>query len=258
MTPHAVQTSGRATHVVRIEGARLGYRHTSVLHDVTFTVEPGQFWFFLGPNGTGKSTMVRAILGTVPLQEGTVEMNPAFSSRERIGFVPQRCDISASLPTTVREFVSLGLVGVPRLGTDEEERIAWALDKVGLAAMERRDFHTLSGGQRQRVLVARALARRPRFLIADEPTNGLDPTARDRLLGVLQSLHRHERLTVVFVTHDLDIAERFATHVALFSRGTVQAGPRDEILVDDLLGGAFAEPADEAEMGEKPVPAAGG
>ena len=246
--PSSSVRDARRSHVVRVTGATLGYPGKEVLRDVSLTIDPGQFWFFLGPNGTGKTTMVRAILGTIAPMAGTIELNPAFSSRERIGFVPQRCDMSPSLPTTVREFVGLGLVGVPRLGRDEEERIAWALEKVGLEGREHADFHPLSGGQRQRVLVARALARHPRFLVADEPTSGLDPAAKARLLEVLAGLNRHERLTVVFVGHDLDVAADYATHVALFSRGTLLAGERAAVLTAQNLRDAYADaPAEPTE-----------
>ncbi|MDE2484654.1 MAG: ABC transporter ATP-binding protein, partial [candidate division NC10 bacterium] len=138
--------------------------------------------------------------------------------------------------TTVREFVILGLVGT-RLGTKKEEmeRLEWALYKVGLEGMARRNYWSLSGGQQQRALVARALVRRPDLLILDEPTNGLDLSTEDAFLRLLAGLNREEHLTLFFVTHDIAIAARYATHLALFRSGSVESGPREQLLNRDVL-----------------------
>jgi ABC-type Mn2+/Zn2+ transport system ATPase subunit len=216
--------------IVKTAGLRLGYGQRIVLAQVDFQMRSGEFWFFLGPNGEGKTTLLRAILGMIRPQAGQLWVHPELCRRQRIGFVPQRCDINPTLPTTVREFVLLGLVGIDTDRREAAERLGWALEKVGLGGLEGKDYWSLSGGQRQRALVARALVRRPSVLILDEPTNGLDVAAEDAVLRLLAELNRKEQQTVLFVTHDLAIATRYATHIALFSGGEVMSGPRQEVL----------------------------
>jgi ABC-type Mn2+/Zn2+ transport system ATPase subunit len=216
--------------IVRTAGLRLGYGRRVVLTHVDFQMRLGEFWFFLGPNGEGKTTLLRAILGVVRPQAGQLWVHPELGQRQRIGFVPQRCDINPTLPTTVREFVLLGLVGIHTDRHDEALRLEWALDKVGLSGLEGKDYWSLSGGQRQRALVARALVRRPSVLILDEPTNGLDLAAEAAVLHLLAELNRKEHQTLLFVTHNLAIAARHATHIALFHAGEVVSGPRQEVL----------------------------
>jgi ABC-type Mn2+/Zn2+ transport system ATPase subunit len=216
--------------IVKTTGLRLGYGRRVVLAHVDFQMRPGEFWFFLGPNGEGKTTLLRAILGMLRPQAGQLWIHPELGQRERIGFVPQRCDINPTLPTTVREFVLLGLVGIDTDRREAAARLGWALEKVGLGGLQGKDYWSLSGGQRQRGLVARALVRRPSILILDEPTNGLDVAAEDAVLRFLAELNREEQQTLLFVTHNLAIAARYATHIALFHAGEVVSGPRQEVL----------------------------
>jgi ABC-type Mn2+/Zn2+ transport system ATPase subunit len=216
--------------IVKTAGLRLGYGRRVVLAHVVFQMRAGEFWFFLGPNGEGKTTLLRAILGMVRPQAGQLWVHPELGRRERIGFVPQRCDINPTLPTTVREFVLLGLVGIDTDRHEAAARLGWALERVGLGGLEGKDYWSLSGGQRQRALVARALVRRPSVLILDEPTNGLDVAAEDAVLRFLAELNREEQQTLLFVTHNLAIAARYATHIALFHAGEVTSGPRQEVL----------------------------
>jgi ABC-type Mn2+/Zn2+ transport system ATPase subunit len=216
--------------IVKTAGLRLGYGRRVVLEGVDFAIRSGEFWFFLGPNGEGKTTLLRAILGMIRPQAGQLWVHPELGHRDRIGFVPQRCDINPTLPTTVREFVLLGLVGIHTDRHDEALRLEWALDKVGLSRLEGKDYWSLSGGQRQRALVARALVRRPSVLILDEPTNGLDLAAEDAVLRFLAELNRKDHQTLLFVTHNLAIAARYATHIAMFHAGEVASGQRQEVL----------------------------
>lgn len=213
----------------------VGYARRTVLERVTFELRKGERWFFIGPNGSGKTTLIRAILGILRPQAGELWLHPELARREGIGFVPQRCDLNPALPTTVREFVVLGLVGI-RLSTKAEAaRLEWALGKVGLQGMAGRDYWSLSGGERQRALVARALVRRPGLLILDEPTSSLDLSTEDSFLRLLADLNREEHLTLLFVTHDIAIAARYATHLALFHSGSVEAGPRQQVLTRTVL-----------------------
>jgi len=216
--------------ILRATALSVGYGPRVVLEDVTLEVRLGEFWVFLGPNGSGKTTLIRAILGALWPRAGQLWLHPDHARRERIGFVPQRCDINPTLPTTVREFVLLGLVGIRADSQDRVERLNSALDKVGLAGLEHKDYWSLSGGQRQRALVARALVRRPSMLILDEPTNGLDLSAEDAFLRFLADLNHREAVTVLFVTHDIAIAARYATHLVLFHSGSVESGSREKML----------------------------
>jgi len=234
MSPDA-PISAAVDPVLAVRGVSLRYGAAVVLRDVTLTVEAGQFWFLLGPNGEGKTTLLRAILGELAPVSGSVEIHPTLRDRAGIGFVPQRCDANPILPTTVREFVTLGLIGVDTDGGDRAARLAWALEHAGLSGLEARSYWELSGGQRQRALVARALVRRPRLLILDEPTSNLDFLVEGAILDALADLHRREHTAVLFVTHAVHLAERYATHVALFRGGAVECGPAAEQLRPEHL-----------------------
>jgi ABC-type Mn2+/Zn2+ transport system ATPase subunit len=193
-------------------------------------VRAGEFWFCLGRNGEGKTTLLRALLGVHRPQAGCLWLHPQLQGQRGVGFVPQHCDLNPALPTTVREFVLLGTVGTRLPRRQHPAHLQWALSRVGLAGMAGRDYWSLSGGQQQRALVARALVRRPRLLILDEPSSGFDLPMTEAFLGDLADLNRQERLTLFFVTHDLAMAVRYATHVVLLHAGRAVAGPCQEVL----------------------------
>jgi ABC-type Mn2+/Zn2+ transport system ATPase subunit len=213
----------------------VGYGDRVVLCEVDFQIHSGEFWFFLGQNGGGKSTLLRAVLGLLPLLSGTLWIHPELASRERTGFVPQHGDFNHTLPVTVREFVQLGFVGLRVNNTERRQRLTWALEKVGLLGLERESYWSLSGGQRQRVLVARALVRRPTLLVLDEPTNNLDLPTENALLRLLVALNHTEQQTILFVTHNVELATRYATHVGLLHSGQILAGPRETVLTTSNL-----------------------
>jgi ABC-type Mn2+/Zn2+ transport system ATPase subunit len=225
--------------LVRAEGLALGYGAAPVVSGVTLQIAAGETWFFIGPNGSGKSTFLRAILGLLAPQAGTLALHPGLADPAHRGYVPQRGEWNPALPTTVAEFVGLGFVGarVPR--GERAARLAWALARIGLGGLAGADFRALSGGQRQRALVARALVRRPRLLLLDEPTEELDVVSEAALLDALRELVAEDGTTLLFVTHELEIAAERASHVALFAGGTVAAGPRDAMLAPERLERAF-------------------
>lgn len=239
-----VEGNGEPETLLRARGLELAYGTRPVLRGVDIDVRAGEFWFFLGANASGKTTLLRAILGLIEPRAGTLHLHPEHARRECVGFTPQISEVSTVLPTTVREFVSLGAVGLDLRAAERSERLAWALERVGLEGRSRASLRALSGGQRRRALVARALVRRPHLLLLDEPTEGLDVASEDALLHTVDGLFRDAGMALLFVTHKLKLAARFATHVALFAGGQVRAGPRDEVLDPATVEAAFGVPAE--------------
>ncbi|MDO8425587.1 MAG: ATP-binding cassette domain-containing protein [bacterium] len=183
----------------------------TICEDFSFSITAGAYVAVIGPNGGGKTTLLRAILGLTAPTIGTVQLFGAPASdarvRRRVGYVAQRGgSIDPQFPATVREIVAAGRAqygGLLRRLTDEDHRaIADALDRMGIARLQERPLGTLSGGERQRALLARALAARPDLLALDEPIDGLDPASREEFYAALRAIH-DEGTTILFVTHDV-------------------------------------------------------
>ena len=227
--------------ILQTQDLFLGYGQRTVLQRVNLTVRVGEFWCFLGQNGVGKTTLLRSLLGLLQPQAGQFVLHPDLGRRERMGFVPQRCDFNPTLPILVREFALLGLVGIQANRVQQDERLTWALEKTKLLDVADQDYWSLSGGQRQRVLVARALVRRPTLLILDEPTNNLDLSMEDAFLQTLAALHAGEHNTLLFVTHNVSIAAHYATHIGLIADGTLIPGPCEEVLTTQNLERVYGQ-----------------
>lgn len=234
--------------VVRAAGLALGYPGHEVLRNVSLEIRRGEFWFLLGPNGTGKTTFLRALLGLLPIRRGRLELHPNGVGNTAIGFVPQRCDLNPSLPTTVEEFVSLGCVGLRLTRAEKSRRLQSALRAVELEGFRSTNYWSLSGGQQQRCRIARALVRESPVLLLDEPTTGLDPRSEAALLALLKEQNQLEGRTILLVTHDLRLARRYATHVALFYGGQATAGPAAQVLTAERLGEVFGAEAAELNL----------
>jgi ABC-type Mn2+/Zn2+ transport system ATPase subunit len=234
--------------LVAADDLTLGYGGAPVVRGVSLEVRAGETWFLLGPNGSGKTTLLRAILGLLAPSGGELRVDPERAGPARRGYVPQRGEWNRALPTTVREFVALGFVGAHAPRAERPERLARELARLGLAPIAGADFRSLSGGQRQRALVARALVRRPRLLLLDEPTEELDVVSEAALLDALAELVAIERTTLLFVTHELALARERASHVALFAGGRVAAGPREEMLAPGMLERAFGAALREGRL----------
>lgn len=222
-------------YIVHAEHLDLGYGSEVVLEDVCLSAAEGEFWFLLGPNGAGKTTLLKAVIGVLAPRTGTLLLRGDLRDRKGIGFIPQKCALSDTLPMTVREFVLLGLAGLRLSRKEEEHALLWALEKTGLRDLITHNCWTLSGGQRQRALVARALIRKPKLLILDEATEGLDLRSKDDLLHTISHLSSKERMTVLFVSHDLSLAARFGNRFALFSNRGVTCGTAEETLTQSNL-----------------------
>lgn len=222
-----------------LQAQGLGIRRGAqvVLENVDLAISEGEIVTIVGPNGSGKSTLVRALIGLERPTTGRVLRRPDL----RIGYVPQRLHIDAALPMTVARFLSLP----HRVGPAEA---AAALQRTGVPGLERRQVAALSGGQLQRVLLARALLARPRILILDEPTQGLDQPGTAAFYRLIAQVRHETGAAVLMVSHDLHVVMSASDRVVCLNRhvcceGTprvVSAAPEYRALFGAGTGGAFA------------------
>jgi zinc transport system ATP-binding protein len=213
------------------EVAHLNYRAgmQTILKDISLKVLQGEYCAVIGPNGGGKTTLIRLLLGLEKPASGSIrlfgEPQKQFRRWEQIGYVPQQVAQTDRLfPGTVEEIVGMGRVS--RLGWDKRWRkedyeiIERAMNRMEVANLRKKLIGELSGGQRQRVMIARALVSEPKVLILDEPNTGVDQRSQQRFYSLLRQLNRDERLTILFVTHDVgviadDIARLFTVNTTL-------------------------------------------
>ncbi len=239
--------------LIEFRNVTLGYGKRPVVHGVSFRVESGDFLGLVGPNGVGKTTIVRAILGTLAPISGIVSVGGGEGGRVRIGSVPQRDTIDLVLPYSAREVVLMGRyrqIGLLRRpGAEDRNTVAKALSYAGAEAFAERSFRDLSGGQKQRVLIARALAVEPEILILDEPTNGMDLSSRLSILHLIGRLHREQRLTVIMVSHLLDDVANHVRRLAIMQEGQFQIGEIGEILTGENLSALYQLPVEVVRMG---------
>jgi zinc transport system ATP-binding protein len=210
-----------AEPVIEIRNLSFSYPQTPVLENVDLSIASGDFVCMVGPNGGGKTTLLRLILGLLAPPRGTVRVfgRPPSEVRRRIGYMPQRAELDPQFPVRALDVVLMGRLGNGLLGpfgrADKAKAMA-ALGEVRLTEYARRPLAALSGGQRQRVLIARALACDPELLLMDEPTANLDPLVQDEIDELLHELNR--RLTIVLVSHDVGFVTRHAKSVVCVNR----------------------------------------
>lgn len=236
--------------VFRMECVSFAYNERPVLKDLSFAVIRGEFVGVIGPNGSGKSTVVKLLVGLLKPKTGSIEVfgQPLGDFKEwaRVGYVSQRAThFDLGFPATVREVVSLGRVARVGLGRRlqmrDHEAISSALEDAGIADIQSRLIGNLSGGQQQRVFIARALAQEPEALVLDEPTVGVDPEAHQKFFELMRHLHDHKNLTIVLVTHELDVVLKEVTDVLLINRELLFHGSPERCLAENRLVQLYGE-----------------
>jgi zinc transport system ATP-binding protein len=218
---------------VEFAGVDFAYQHGQpVLRDVSLGIDAGEFVAVAGPNGGGKTTLLRLALGLERPTAGRVRLfgQPAhrFGDRAKLGYIAQRAQLGIQAPATVREVVAAGrsaLNPFGRLTSSDRESIDRAIELVGLAAIARRPLTRLSGGQQQRAFIAKALVTDPKLLALDEPTAGVDVAAQEALAELLGSLHRELGATILYVSHEFGAIEHVVQRLVLIRERIVFDGP---------------------------------
>lgn len=222
--------------VIRVEDLSFAYGNIPVLEDVSFSIKREDFVCIVGPNGGGKTTLLRLILGLLQPDRGSIRVlsQPPEAARRRVGYMPQRAELDSQFPMRACDVVLMGRLRNTKLGPfrrADRNTVAAALDEVGMADLAKRSFSALSGGQRQRVLIARALACEPEILLLDEPTANLDPLVQDEMNDLLNRLN--ERLTVILVSHDVGFVAQYVKTVVCVNR-TVAVHTAESVTGDSI------------------------
>jgi ABC-type Mn2+/Zn2+ transport system ATPase subunit len=228
--------------VVRFEDVFLGYARNVVLRNVTFSIAEGDFLGIIGPNGSGKTTILRAVLRVVKPLRGSMYIR----ERLRFGYVMQRQSLDEIFPLSVLDVVSMGRlkrVGVlRRFSREDTDRIERALSITGIEELRRTRYRDLSGGQKQRVLVARALAFEPEVLLLDEPTNDLDIQGEQQVMNLIAHIHQSMGITIVLVSHLLNVLFNYVHRVMFLKDKRMRIYQQQEALSPQLLSEIYETP----------------
>ena len=213
----------------------LGFRHpgarSDALREVSFSTAANEWVGLLGPNGGGKTTLLRLLLGQLEADTGRIEIlgGPPSRTSRRVGYVPQHASIDSSVPASVLDVVLLGRLSAsswgPRYSAADREIAAEALEETGTVGLGDRAWRELSGGQQQRVLIARALASQAELLLLDEPTTGIDIHREKELLRLLELLN--ERLSILMVSHDMALVSHHMDRAIWIDQTAREIDPGD-------------------------------
>ncbi|MBO4347232.1 MAG: metal ABC transporter ATP-binding protein [Lachnospiraceae bacterium] len=197
-------------------GVSVGYEKKIVADNINFEINEGDYLYIVGENGSGKSTLMKCILGLEKVVAGNIVYGDNLKQKE-IGYLPQQTFIQRDFPATVQEIVLSGCLNQlgfrPFFGKKEKQRAEEAMKKLEITDLAKRSYPELSGGQQQRVLLARALCATGKVLLLDEPVAGLDPYAQEQLYTLIYKINKEEKITIIMVSHDLEAAKKYATHI---------------------------------------------
>lgn len=236
--------------LIAIKDVSFSYGNIKVLDRVTFPIRSGDFLSLIGPNGSGKTTLIKIILGLLTPSEGSIQIlgenGTAFSRWEKLGYVPQKAThVDPFFPVSVKEVVEMGLVSSRKFpGTkkeDDEGRIQRALKQVGMERYEDWRIGKLSGGQQQRVFIARAIVNQPHILFLDEPTTGVDAETQEHFYDMLDHLNTKESITIVLVTHDIGVVNKYVSQVACLHQILQYHGSHKEFCQSDIFKKMISE-----------------
>jgi zinc transport system ATP-binding protein len=232
--------------VIEVRSLWAGYDNETVLEDVDFTAFARDFVGVIGPNGGGKTTFLKVLLGLLSPWRGSVRImsEPVRRGRRHLGYVPQIAEFDRAFPITVWDVVRMGLLRpgklLRRYNAADNDRAAEALRRVDMLNLRRRPIGALSGGQRQRVYIARALVAEPQILLLDEPTASVDPKIRTGIYDLLSELNEH--ITILIISHDVGAISSFVKSIGCLNRHLFYHGEKE--LTTEMLEAAYQCPID--------------
>jgi zinc transport system ATP-binding protein len=236
----------QAAPIIEVSHVWAGYDQDPVLEDVSLTVQEGDFIGLIGPNGGGKTTFFKILLGLLAPWQGHVQVmaGPVQRGRRYMGYVPQHLECDRSFPITVWEVVMMGRLGhrplLQRYTQDDETWVTQALESVDLLKLRHRAIGTLSGGQRKRAFIARALATDPKILLLDEPMASIDPHMESHMYELLKELNQH--LTILMISHDIGAIAACVKTVGCLNRKLYYHGEKQ--ITPEMLQMVYECPVD--------------
>ncbi len=230
--------------ILKCENLSFAYDGRTVLEDVNFSLNAGDYLCVVGENGSGKSTLIKGLLGLKAPRSGSIEFGEGLKSTE-IGYLPQQTQLQRDFPASVWEVVLSGcLNGLDRrlmYNKADRERARMNMERMGIEDIKDKSYQELSGGQQQRVLLARALCATGKLLLLDEPVTGLDPIATGEMYNLIKLVNLCDNITVIMVSHDIHEAVRYATRILHLGHRQLFYGSAAEYKESDLarrfLGG---------------------
>ena len=224
----------------------LGYENIVVAKNLNFKIDQGDYLCVVGENGTGKSTLIKTLLGLIKPLNGEVIANVQGKNHKGVGYLPQQTQAQKDFPASVWEVVLSGVLNndhrCPFYNKKDKAEAEKNMEKLNILDLKKRCYRELSGGQQQRVLLARALCATDSVLILDEPVTGLDPAASMELYETIKDLNKKENVTIIMVSHDIKNALNYATHILHLEQendffGTVEEYKKSNVS-NMFLGGA--------------------
>lgn len=210
------------TDVLKVKDLTMKFDSKVIFQNLNFELKKGSMTALLGPNGTGKTTLINILMKLLIPTSGTFE----FAKGVKLGYVPQFRNIEADYPLSIRAFVSLN---TPLIKTKKiKERVTSELKETHLLSIQNTRMGEASGGQKQRAYLAQALLYKPNMIILDEATASLDPSAKEELMQLIKHLNEEHDITVLFVTHDVPLARKYMNNYLYLNHGTITQGKMSE------------------------------
>jgi len=230
--------------MIKFSNVQLGYGKNPVLTSLNFNIQKGDFFGIVGPNGAGKTTLLKAILGLLKPIKGEITFpDNGKGYKKSIGYVPQHASVDEIFPITVLDMVLMGRyekIGIFKRPKKRDYEIAEEMLKnVSIENLANKSYRELSGGQKQRTLIARAMVGEPSTLILDEPVEGMDIQGEIAIMELIKTLHTEYTLTVILVSHDLNIVANYVKTLSIIDKNTLKLGPVDSILNEETMAKVY-------------------